>query len=291
MTVRARHLVGRAPEADLRLDALRVSTRHAELYHQEGGWLLRDLGSRNGTTVDGVAVAPGVPVPLSAGSRIAFAGNVWRLVSAGPPRAAAVALVGDGVVEAEDGVITLPGGDAPVAVLAWEHAEGWSLRRGGEERAARDGDVVEAGGRAWRLSLPNALVVTQMSGDALPRADVVLRFEVSRDEEHVSLTVSWGGRTFAPPARAHAYTLVTLARHRLADERAAEIPPSERGWIDQEELCRRLRLDANLLHTHLFRARRQLADAGVPGAEGLVERRLHVGRLRIGYAAIEVVTR
>jgi hypothetical protein len=122
-----------------------------------------------------------------------------------------------------------------------------------------------------------------------PDAGVSLRFVVSRNEEHVALTVRWGDRIVTPRPRAHAYTLLTLARQRL-DEQAGVLCPQERGWIEQEELCRRLRIDANLLHTHLLRARRQLADAGVPRMEGLFERRLDAGQLRIGLANLEVST-
>ncbi|MDP2316916.1 MAG: FHA domain-containing protein [Pseudomonadota bacterium] len=291
VTLRARHLVGRAPDADLRFDAPRISARHAELYYLPDGWFIRDLGSRNGTWVDGAPVAPGGDVTLRVGSRIEFAGPgcAWRLASSAAPYAAAVPLDGGAPVEEEDGVIALPGGEAPVSVVIHDAPEGWQCRRGDDDRVARDGEVVEAGGRLWRLSLPSAVISTLVSLEG-PRPDVVLRFVVSRDEEHVELTVLWGDQSFTPRARAHAYTLLTLARHRLADEREGVIPPAEQGWIHKDELCRRLRVEANLLHTHLFRARRQLADAGVPGTDGLFERRLDAGQLRIGVATIEVVT-
>ncbi len=292
VTLRVRHLVGRATEADLRLDAPRISTRHAELSHRAEGWFIRDLGSRNGTWVDGVQLPPGGEAPLRVGSRIELAGPgcAWRLASVAPPQAAAVPLDGGATVEEEEGVITLPEGEAPAVVVVYDDPEGWRRRRGDDDSPARDGEVVEAGGRLWRLSLPSAVMATQHSPEEQAGASVSLRFAVSRDEEHVELTVLWGDRSFTPRARAHAYTLLTLARHRLADEQEGTLPTAERGWIHQDELCRRLRVDANLLHTHLFRARRQLADAGVPGTDCLFERRLDAGQLRIGFATIEVVT-
>ncbi|MDP2316978.1 MAG: sigma 54-interacting transcriptional regulator [Pseudomonadota bacterium] len=121
-----------------------------------------------------------------------------------------------------------------------------------------------------------------------PVPQVELHFQISRDQEHVELTVTWGDRSFTPKARVHAYTLLTLARVRLADEQAGALPPEERGWIHRDELCQRLRLDANLLLTHLFRARRQLAEAGMPGADDLFERRLDAGQLRLGVGAVKV---
>jgi pSer/pThr/pTyr-binding forkhead associated (FHA) protein len=52
-----RILVGRAPSADLRLDDPRVSRLHARIEMRDDGVYVEDLGSRNGTAVDGQAVA------------------------------------------------------------------------------------------------------------------------------------------------------------------------------------------------------------------------------------------
>ena len=46
--------IGRNHDLDLVVLATSVSREHAELKHTETGWVVRDLGSRNGTFVDGV---------------------------------------------------------------------------------------------------------------------------------------------------------------------------------------------------------------------------------------------
>ncbi len=51
-----RILVGRSPSADLRLDDPSVSRLHARIEMRDDGVYVEDLGSRNGTTVDGEAV-------------------------------------------------------------------------------------------------------------------------------------------------------------------------------------------------------------------------------------------
>lgn len=48
--------IGRDPGCDLVLEHPSVSRNHAELYHEGGRWRLRDLGSKNGSFVDGIAV-------------------------------------------------------------------------------------------------------------------------------------------------------------------------------------------------------------------------------------------
>lgn len=48
--------IGRAPDADIRLDAPQVSRRHALVRHHADDVEVEDLGSQNGTFVNGVAV-------------------------------------------------------------------------------------------------------------------------------------------------------------------------------------------------------------------------------------------
>jgi pSer/pThr/pTyr-binding forkhead associated (FHA) protein len=58
-----------------------VSRRHALILRERGQVLLRDLGSANGTTVDGVRVT-GEPVVVEPGSVITLAGHRYRLAVA-----------------------------------------------------------------------------------------------------------------------------------------------------------------------------------------------------------------
>lgn len=62
--------IGRADYNDVSLPDPSVSASHAKLQLREGVWMLADLGSTNGTKVDGEAV--GGELPLSPGSTITF---------------------------------------------------------------------------------------------------------------------------------------------------------------------------------------------------------------------------
>jgi pSer/pThr/pTyr-binding forkhead associated (FHA) protein len=48
--------VGRHPRCDIVVAGSNVSRRHAELILRDGVWVIRDLGSTNGTTVNGSLV-------------------------------------------------------------------------------------------------------------------------------------------------------------------------------------------------------------------------------------------
>ena len=76
--------IGRAPDATLRLDTHIVSTEHASIRWNGDQWELRDLGSTNGTLLDGVRVDPGEPMRIDVGSRIEFGdeGETWTVASA-----------------------------------------------------------------------------------------------------------------------------------------------------------------------------------------------------------------
>ena len=49
-------LLGRHPRCDIVLEDESVSRRHAQILFRDGIWVIRDLGSTNGTTVNGARV-------------------------------------------------------------------------------------------------------------------------------------------------------------------------------------------------------------------------------------------
>ena len=63
-------MIGRAPDAGIRFDHPDVSRHHAVFGLAEGALTIMDLGSTNGTAVNGQPLAEGVPVTLSPGDTI-----------------------------------------------------------------------------------------------------------------------------------------------------------------------------------------------------------------------------
>jgi len=71
--------IGRVPGSDLRLTDGSVSRRHAELRYEADGWTLHDLGSTNGTHVNGLRVAGAIRV--HPGDQVRFGRLSFRLAA------------------------------------------------------------------------------------------------------------------------------------------------------------------------------------------------------------------
>lgn len=285
-------LIGRSPSCQLRLQDKRVSGEHARLSFHEGAWKLRDLGSRNGTTVDGQPLAPGQTISLSEGCTVCFgsAGEGWVLSSAAPPVAMAVSA--DGVtVRAEGGFLALPGDQSPEVCIYQQDSGEWVADKADDLSEVSDLAPLTAGGRQWVLHLPQGLAATWMpKGKRQPRLETLrFRFAVSPDEEHVAIYTQSPAQEARLPSRAHDYMLLTLARARLRD-RLAGCSTAEEGWLHVLDLCRMLRIDENKLSVDIYRARKVLGAQGIQGAPGLIERRRTSRQVRLGVEQLAVDT-
>jgi len=77
-----RFTIGRARDCDLCLTDLSVSRMHALLVRREDGWVLSDLGSHNGTRLNGWLVRE--PVQVRPGDRVEF-GSMAFIIQGEPP--------------------------------------------------------------------------------------------------------------------------------------------------------------------------------------------------------------
>ena len=80
------NLFGRAGDNTIVLDEETVSGHHARLSFQGGQWLLEDLGSKNGTAVNELALED--PMAVTFGDELRF-GNVHLALKGGQPPLAA----------------------------------------------------------------------------------------------------------------------------------------------------------------------------------------------------------
>ena len=74
-----RMTIGRSEESDIVLPYDNVSRKHALIWRSDGRSWIRDLGSANGTSVDGMAVGD-EPLPLVSGAVVSLAGHRYRFL-------------------------------------------------------------------------------------------------------------------------------------------------------------------------------------------------------------------
>ena len=72
-------VVGRSAEAKFRIPLDSVSRRHCEIFEKDGGVFVRDLGSTNGTLLDGELVAVAIPTRVRPGGMIQVGGVAIRI--------------------------------------------------------------------------------------------------------------------------------------------------------------------------------------------------------------------
>lgn len=73
-----RMIIGRERDCDMLLTEISVSRHHAELLFDGAEWSLRDLGSKNGTRVNGMRIQ--APHRVRPGDAVSFGGARYRLV-------------------------------------------------------------------------------------------------------------------------------------------------------------------------------------------------------------------
>lgn len=282
-----RVLVGRSRQADLCLPGSWVSGEHAVIAWDGLEWKIRDLGSRNGTTLDGRPLESRTDRSMKRGAVMAFgqAEEQWLLADASGP--IPMGLEGDRCVLAIDRVLTLPDDESP-SVTVYREGDRWLAEQGEVEREVTDRDALVVDGAIWSLRLPEAREITQAHISSRRLADFRLELAVSRDEEVVQVRLLCDSHRIILEPRSHHYMLVILARHAL-DQRGDGHSTGEAGWLDPEELSRLLRLGRQSINVYIHRIRGQVADVGIFDGKGIIERQPGTFALRIAPIEIELV--
>lgn len=292
----AEHLVGRSNLAMLRIDEAYVSAQHALIRWTGSGWELKDLGSRNGTSLDDEAIRPGQAIDLARGSRLAFGSEAqtWELIDDGPPRAMVVPLDPPGEpLFIEGDMLALPSPNDPKETVFRAADGAWQLEREDRIVTLQSHDVFESSGRQYRFSYPDLAPNTSAAGAIHPANrdldNVRLIFRVSRDEEHVEIVVEGRGENIELGSRVHNYPLLLLARQRLSDA-ASGLHERSCGWVYLDEFVRLLKVTPERVNMDVYRIRRQFAALGVFDPVRIIERRPRTRQLRIGIGRLVLET-
>lgn len=291
--LRSEMLLGRSPASDLRINEPRVSSEHARLRWTGTSWEIRDLGSKNGTFVEGRRLAAGERATLMTRDTFGLGGAaapapVFMVVDASAPALSARSIRTGVVRIAADGFLTLPDDDNPEVCIVEARDGQWTIETDDMARLASENETITVGGEAWILDVPHVATSTLAAESVTPMLESIgLGFAVNLDETHIAVTVTCFGKEIPLPARNHHRLLLALAHEQL---RSAVLPFAERGWLDRHRVCETLVMTEQRLHVDICQARREFAELGIQGAVNIIEGRPGTKSLRLGVEHI-VMTR
>lgn len=280
-------LVGRSAIANVPLASRGASSEHASIRWLNGKWTLRDLGSRNGTTVDNLPLEPRRSIALSVGQTLVFGApeERWVVTATSEPEPCATFLATGELRWGAGSLLLVPTDDEPEACIYFE-AGGWKIEEAGNSRSVQSNELVTTAVGQWRLLLPDweGLSNTTISGSPLDLDAAELIFKVSSDEEQVQVTLKQSGGSRALPSRACLYTLLTLARVRLSSTARED----ERGWLLPQSLAELLKVSPERVHVDFHRIRRLFQDVGLRDAVRVIQRHDDSRRVRIGVGRLRI---
>ncbi|MES2355043.1 MAG: FHA domain-containing protein [Pseudomonadota bacterium] len=284
--LRTCHTFGRdSKSSDTFLENRHVSQIHASIRWDGTEWEILDH-SRNGTFLDGTKLSNSKRVVLRLKSKIQFSiaeNSTWVVEDLAPPCAALVPTQrNDPIIELKEYTL-LPDDALPEAAIHLGETGQWILENNQKTVLLKNMDTVCVGQHSWQFVCPQELEQTigfEHSSHFNPER-IAFHFQVSLNEEHVSLKIVSAGKTIDLEERTHHYFLLTLARKRL-DDANRRIDSASQGWIDLEKLSRMLGLDSSHMNIQIFRARSQFAKALDVGSTfpNIIERRR--GEARFG---------
>lgn len=237
--------IGRAPDNDLVVADSEVSWRHALVYREGDHVLIRDLGSRNGTLVDGASITG--PTRLNDRSRVRI-GSVDLFVR-GVPSALAQPLlieeVGTGIQHplhkarytigpGEGADLRVPSAEAEITLMVPGNGEIW-CGVDDEDRPVEIGETLTLGGLSFvvRTADPRR-VPTVEGGEALYAYELIATLDGATGPEAVLRDLNSSDEIrFGAETRA---VLLYMLGRQVHRDRSAGRSRDETGWVSDDEL-------------------------------------------------------
>jgi len=282
VTVPCRTLIGRSSLADVVLQSRRASNEHASLGWYSNHWVLRDLGSSNGTTVDGRLLDPRDRIVLTVGNTLQFGGDAETLhvLDVAPPPPCAVLLGPQSCTWGQRTLLVLPNETTPEASVFFVNGR-WHIDDGTQTRMPECGDIVQLPSGHFRLLLPDDPDANGFTaGHDLELNKLELVFRVGSNA--VVVHVVQGSADVRLPSRACLQTLLALARLR----RGAAV--QEGGWVGTAELAELRSCSPEKINVDVHRLRKLFEEAGIHDAARIIERD-DTKKLRIGVESVREV--
>jgi hypothetical protein len=286
------HVFGRHPTAATPLTNAQASRTHAVVIWDGEVWLIKDTSS-NGTYINGQYLARGAQQVLNVNDQIQFGSDqadTWTVHDVSPPDSLLIPIT-LGLPTITLGEITaLPSENDPQISIYRTHRGVWMCETAASVYELKTGDRVGTADKQWRFVCAQASIQTEVIRNKMPSEEkqLLFRFEVSQNEEHVSLLVNVDEQTLDLDIRNHHYLVLLLARKYLSDK-SSGVADSESGWIDKDLLGKMLGLGGNHINIQIYRFRKQFVEA-YPDADHLpqiIERR--PGEVRFSPNPVEII--
>lgn len=290
--LRTQHIFGRhSAGSHTVLENPEASRLHASILWNGAYWILQDTSS-NGTFLNGQSVSTGIKSRLKLGDKIQFGAMdapTWVFNNDQPPKSLLVPLI-DGLSPIElTGVVVLPNEASPDIILYQNDTGHWVVEDESGAVRLEAGHKVSTAQSSWVFIDAETADNTRQAEHVLHQGLTVygIKFDVSKDEEHVCVTLKRGEMTIDLGERVHHYLILFLARKRLKDSKHG-VESSEQGWIDKSSLTQQTGWDEKHINLHIFRFRKQLIEVNPNALQLLqmVEKRR--GSLRLALTAIEI---
>lgn len=288
----AYHTFGRQPSSNNTvLSNADASRFHAAIHWDGEGWQLKGK-STNGTYINSKRIMEESNSPLKKDDTLHF-GNIqsdtWKIVNVDAPESMLMPITPGLETISLNGVIVLPSEESPQVSLYLSTDGQWMCESESGTSLLKSGDLVGVQDKIWRFVDAEPSISTQAHEENIQTspADVDFYFNVSQNEEHVSLKLIVDQQTIDLEERSHHYPLLLLARKRMEDK-VKGVSESEQGWIDKDSFRDMLGLEDNHVNILIYRFRKQCL-AALPQSMGLhqiIERR--VGELRLNCDAIQI---
>lgn len=290
--IQPQHVFGRHPTAATFLSNSEASRTHAVVIWDGEAWVLKDTSS-NGTYINGQYLARGAQQVLNAKDQIQFGSvlaEIWFVKDVSPPDSLLIPItLGLPTIKLAQ-ITVLPSEDDPQISIYRSYKGQWMCETASSVYELKMGDRVGTMDKQWRFVDAQASTETEVIKNKIsqPPKQLVFKFDVSQNEEHVSLSVDTGSEILDLEVRNHHYLLLLLARKYLNDHNSG-ISESESGWVDKDLLCKMMGQNANHINIQIYRFRKQFLDI-YPYEDQMpqiIERR--TGEIRFGPNVVEIL--
>ena len=285
-TLRHENIIGRSNRCDLTIPTTSVSTAHALVRWGGDHWLIRDLGSRNGTfvcTQSGQAVSmlsPGQEKVLTEHDILWFAedSEKWQLLDASQPLPTIVGVETNEQIVLDREILTaIPSEEKPLATICWDKEDhSWRLEyAGGLSQNLQDREQFILDSVSYQFNEVPEQYTREVSRAPRPANIDNIRMVVwDSGSKETSIEVTSDAGSSCSESASHLSLIAYLARHRLED--------LDGGWITTDQATDDLSLSSiETLNIYVYRCRKTLEALKVSKSVRLIDRTRR-GSLRLG---------